>query len=300
LSRVKLIAEPWDATGDGYRLGAFPSEIAEWNGRYRDTVRRFWRGDRGVTGEFATRVAGSDDVFRGAGQSPLKSINFVTAHDGFTLTDLVSFAEKHNDANGEQNRDGESQNHSSNAGVEGPTAEERVNIERARRARALLATLALSAGVPMISGGDEVGRTQHGNNNAYCHDSALTWTPWPGDDDLSVFTARLFEIRRSHPLLSRSVFLNSGDVAWLNSDGGEIAAAEWDDAGRQLLGMHLRGESLSLLIYFNAEMAEIKCRLPSDGRWTVLANSASPEENDRLVEVTAVIPAVSVVVLVTE
>ena len=247
LSRVKLIAEPWDAAPGGYQLGGFSRVWSEWNDRYRDDVRRFWRGDAGIVDDLATRLAGSRDLFGRDGRSPRASINFVTAHDGFTLADLVAYHEKHNEANGEQNRDGARKNASWNGGVEGPTDDPEIVELRARQRRNFLLTLAVSQGVPMLSGGDEMSRTQQGNNNAYCHDSPLTWTPWDLPDearDFLEFAGRVMQLRASHPVLRRETFLdgrNGGgvDVVWLRPDGHEMTADDWRDRERRTLGMLL-------------------------------------------------------------
>jgi glycogen operon protein len=239
LSRVKLIAEPWDATTSGYAVGRFPAGWAEWNGRYRDDVRRYWRGD-GSRSALATRLAGSSDLYDTPGRGPTASINFVTSHDGFTLADLVTYAHKHNDANGEGNRDGDNHNLSDNMGVEGPTTDHSIVAARAQRQRALFATLLASVGVPMISGGDEMGRTQSGNNNAYCHDSPLSWTPWTTADgadlDLLGTVERLSAWRRSMAAVRRTTFFGTHDieVSWLRLDGSPLRDDDWrsdDDRG---------------------------------------------------------------------
>ncbi len=246
LSSVKRIAEPWDATPDGYALGRFPAGWAEWNGRYRDDVRRYWRGDPRLRGALATRLSGSSDVFSGD-RGPLASINFVTSHDGFTLADLVSYADKHNEANGEGNRDGESQNHSDNCGVEGPSDDPGIRARRAARQRALFTTLCVSQGVPMISGGDELGRTQHGNNNAYCQDNATSWTPWTTEDGadpaLLAFVRELLARRRATPALRRATFFpaDTGDVLWRRLDGAPMTADDWHDPDGRGLIMRLAG-----------------------------------------------------------
>jgi glycogen operon protein len=204
LSQVKLIAEPWDVGEGGYQVGNFPVLWSEWNGKYRDTVRDYWRGQPGTLGDFAFRFTGSSDLYQEDGRRPYASINFVTAHDGFTLQDLVSYNEKHNEANGEGNRDGENYNRSWNCGVEGPTDDLDVLDCRDRLKRNMLATLLLSQGVPMILGGDELGRTQHGNNNGYCQDNEISWFDWENvDESLLHFTARLIELRREHPVFRR-------------------------------------------------------------------------------------------------
>jgi glycogen operon protein len=209
LSQVKLIAEPWDLGEGGYQVGNFPTKWTEWNGKYRDAVRRFWRGDGGVVSELATRLSGSSDLYEQSGRRPYASINFITAHDGFTLADLVSYNEKHNEANGENNADGENHNLSWNCGAEGPTNDRRILDLRLRQRRNLLATLLLSAGVPMLSGGDELGRTQHGNNNGYCQDNEISWTPWemtPERREFFEFTRRVVRLWKDHPVLRRRKF----------------------------------------------------------------------------------------------
>ena len=283
LSKVKLIAEPWDAAADGYLVGRFPAGWSEWNGLYRDHVRRAWRGDAGQRAELATRLAGSSDLYAAAGRSPQASINFITAHDGFTLADLVSYEHKHNEANGEANLDGESHNGSANWGVEGATSDPEILERRARVTRSLLLTLCVSQGVPMVSGGDELGRTQLGNNNAYCHDSALSWTPWPGDQDLLAFTQRALALRRAHPQLRRTSFFADGDgVVWLGPSGDELTEADWQDANARALGMWLRGTAgadSSLLVLFNPGDVEVDFRLPvaSGGSWTLVLSSTDDQ-----------------------
>jgi isoamylase len=252
ISRVKLIAEPWDVGEGGYHVGNFPPGWTEWNGKYRDTVRRFWRGDPGVLPELATRLSGSSDLYGSSGRQPHASINFVTSHDGFTLADLVSYNEKHNDANGEQNRDGDPHNLSWNCGVEGPSADPEVRALRERQRRNFLITLLVSVGVPMLSGGDEMLRTQLGNNNAYCHDSILSWTPWTLDTDaqaMLAFTRQVVALRAAHPVLRRRTFLNgrqpdAADVLWLRPDGHDMTANDWHDASRKTIAVLLDGDNI--------------------------------------------------------
>lgn len=250
LSRVKLIAEPWDATAEGYQVGRFPAGWAEWNGRYRDDVRRYWRLDAGTRPALATRLAGSSDLYHTPGRGPTSSINFVTSHDGFTLADVVSYADKHNAANGEDNRDGDSHNLSQNFGVEGPTDDPAVRAARAATQRHFLRTLFASLGVPMINGGDELGRTQRGNNNAYCQDSELSWTPWRVEDgaDLNLldFVRALAAWRRATPALARSTFWDPGsrDVEWLRPDGSPMTEADWHDTHARGLIMRVGGTEI--------------------------------------------------------
>jgi isoamylase len=257
VSQVKLVAEPWDVGEGGYQVGEFPPLWTEWNGKYRDAVRDAWRGGQGHgVRELAYRLSGSSDLYQGDGRLPYASINFVTAHDGFTLRDLTSYESKRNEANGEDGRDGEAHNRSWNCGVEGETDDESVNALRRRQARNLLATLLLSTGVPMLSMGDEVRRTQQGNNNPYCHDSPLTWMPWdvPGDAEaLKAFTARLVRLRRDHPVFRQRTFFvgrpsGSGDtvkdVAWFGPSGEELTDAQWWDPGLPALAMYLDGQGI--------------------------------------------------------
>jgi glycogen operon protein len=250
LSRVKLIAEPWDLGPGGYQTGRFPPGWSEWNDKYRNTVRSFWRGDQGRLGELATRLTGSGDLYHTTGRTPQASINFVTCHDGFTLQDLVSYETKHNLANGEENRDGSDHNLSRNWGVEGPTDAVRTVHMRERMKRNFLATLAFSHGVPMLSHGDELGRTQLGNNNAYCHDSPLTWINWnltPAQEELLRFTREVFALRAVIPLLRRASFFSpeprpgSGtrEITWLTAEGKEMDEANWRDPSNHVLGMLL-------------------------------------------------------------
>jgi isoamylase len=254
LARVKLIAEPWDLGPGGYRLGGFPAGWAEWNGRYRDTVRRFWRGDEGMVPELASRLSGSSDLFQASDRGPHASVNFVTCHDGFTLADLVSYERKHNEGNGEGNRDGTDENFSHSWGAEGPTDAAPVLRIRDRMQRNLLATLAFSQGVPMLSHGDELGRSQGGNNNAYCHDSEVAWLDWRLDargQSLLEFARQVFRLRRENPVFRRrryfagSAITEDGvkDVQWLRPDGGELTDADWRDGKERLLGMLIPGDA---------------------------------------------------------
>ncbi|HEY5657061.1 MAG TPA: glycogen debranching protein GlgX [Myxococcota bacterium] len=256
LSRVKLIAEPWDMGEGGYRLGGFPGGWSEWNDRYRDTVRRFWKGDGGVVGELASRITGSSDVFDRLGRRPWASINYVTAHDGFTLRDLVSYERKHNEANGEDNRDGTDQNHAWNCGVEGPTQDPAVLALRRRQMRNLLATLLLSQGVPMLLAGDEIGRTQRGNNNAYCQDNELSWIDWASVDDegrrMLAFTRDLSRLRKGHRAFHRRRFFSGSpvaasplkDITWIEPHGREMTAEDWGRGGARCLAFLLSGAAL--------------------------------------------------------
>jgi len=303
LAGVKLIAEPWDLGPEGYQLGAFPPGWAEWNGRYRDAVRRFWRGDEGQIPELASRLSGSSDLFQASGRGPHSSVNFATCHDGFTLRDLVSYEQKDNEANGEGNLDGAGANWSCNWGVEGETGSQRVNSLRERMQRNLLATLAFSQGVPMLSHGDEVGRTQRGNNNAYCHDGELTWVDWALDEErtsLLEFTRHVLAIRAGNPVFRRRRFfagdpvtdLGAKDVAWIRPDGREMALAEWQDAKQAVLGMLVhgegsdevdergrpnRGETLLLLLNGSGRSRFFQLPdLPEIGVWRELVNTARP------------------------
>jgi glycogen operon protein len=297
LAEVKLIAEPWDVGDGGYQVGQFPILWAEWNGLYRDTVRRFWKGDDGQLSNFAYRLTGSSDLYQYDGRKPYASINFITAHDGFTLTDLVSYNDKHNDANGENNQDGANDNDSWNMGAEGPTDDAAINEMRERQVRNFLATLLLSQGVPMISGGDEVGRSQMGNNNTFCQDNELTWYDWNLDAPrkrLMEFTAKLIELRLSHPNLHRRKFFQDRqirgsvvhDIAWYSTDGNEFSEEKWNEPWNKSLGLMLNGKTLnytdedgkpilddSFLLLINASPDGVEFTLPKypDGNpWSIV------------------------------
>jgi isoamylase len=249
VSQAKLIAEPWDVGQmDSYDLGRFPSLWREWNGKYRDSMRDFWRSQKIGLGEFATRFAGSSDLYGGDGRDrrkPTASVNLITVHDGFTLADLVSYDSKHNEANGESNRDGANDNRSWNSGAEGPTTDAAISALRAQRTRAILTTLLLSFGVPMLLGGDELGRTQHGNNNAYCQDNEISWIDWSAvDQDLLVFTRNLVKLRRSHPVFRRRRFLTgieARELGWFTPAGTAMTQGDWDDRDALALGVYLDG-----------------------------------------------------------
>lgn len=289
VSRVKLIAEPWDVGEGGYQVGNFPPLWTEWNGKYRDTVRDFWRGEPSTLGEFASRLTGSSDLYANNGRRPTASINFVTAHDGFTLNDLVSYNAKHNMANGEDNRDGESHNRSWNCGVEGPTDDAEILQLRARQRRNFLTTLLLSQGTPMIAHGDEIGRTQNGNNNVYCQDNELAWMNWElptTNKNLLDFTKRLIRIRANHPVFRRRRFLAGGplgsdapdrDIAWLVPSGKLMTQGDWEFAFGKSLMVYLNGRNIaesdrrgqpieddSFLLMFNAHYDDIDFTLPPE------------------------------------
>lgn len=288
VSQVKLIAEPWDVGPGGYQVGNFPPQWSEWNGKYRDTVRDFWRGEPQALGEFASRLTGSADLYEHSGRRPVASINFVTAHDGFTLRDLVSYNEKHNEANGEDNNDGESHNRSDNMGAEGPTDDVEINRRRARQQRNFLTTLLLSQGVPMLSHGDELGRTQHGNNNGYAQDNEITWIDWESADlPLVEFTAAVSRLRREHPTFRRSRFFDGRpgradddripDVLWLRPDGGPMAPEDWDSGFGRSIGMFLNGQGIrendsrgrpvtdvNFLVYFNSGDEPVDLVIPDE------------------------------------
>ena len=256
VSQVKLIAEPWDVGPGGYQVGNFPPQWTEWNGKYRDTVRDFWRGEAASLGEFAYRISGSADLYEATARRPVASINFVTAHDGFTLRDLVSYNDKHNDANGEGNNDGESHNRSWNCGVEGPTCDAEVNALRNRQQRNFITTLLLSQGVPMICHGDELGRTQRGNNNGYCQDNELTWVDWEhADVALQSFTASVSALRANHPVFRRKRFFNGRpvrrrgseglpDISWFRPDGSEMSDEDWDAGFGKSIAVYLNGQGI--------------------------------------------------------
>ncbi len=276
LSCVKLIAEPWDVGPGGYQVGNFPWQWAEWNGRYRDAVRRYWRGEGGMLAEFAARVAGSADLYEHSGRRPFASVNFVTAHDGFTLQDLVSYQRKHNEANREDNRDGADENYSTNCGAEGPTDDPEVRSCRDRLKRALVATLLLSQGVPMLLGGDELSRTQRGNNNAYCQDNELSWYAWELDGEQARFldyVRSVVAFRRAHRTFRRREFLKGRhtgvcrDVTWVHPSGREMAPADWQDPRLRAVGMVLCG-----LAFFEADE---QGRAVSDDTFLVVFNSGA-------------------------
>ncbi|MEO7741542.1 MAG: glycogen debranching protein GlgX, partial [Usitatibacter sp.] len=296
-----LIAEPWDLGEGGYQVGGFPHGWAEWNDQYRDTMRAYWKGDGGLIGEFAQRLTGSHDHFGHNQRGPCTSVNFITAHDGFTLNDLVSYNEKHNEANGEDNRDGTDNNVSWNCGAEGPTDDPEIRKLRERQKRNLIATLFTSQGVPMLLAGDEVGRTKDGNNNTYCQDNEINWYDWYWDDPkwrLLNFTKKLIRLRRSHPILRRRDFFKGvpvgdggrKDVAWLKPDGQEMSPDEWGKEFARSLGTWFNGEELpetddrgkplhdaSFLVLFNAHHDLIDFKLPdpgAGGSWKVEIDTA--------------------------
>ncbi len=255
LSAVKLIAEPWDTGPGGYQVGSFPPGWSEWNDKYRDTVRRFWKGDPGLLGEFASRLSGSSDIYNRRGRRPWASVNFITAHDGFTLLDLVSYNEKHNHENGEENRDGSDNNNSWNCGAEGPTEDLEIRALRSRQMRNMLTTLLVSSGVPMITAGDELGRSQGGNNNPYCQDNETSWIPWDDpsliDQELLLFTQSLIALRRDHIVFRRSRFYHGGvipgtevkDVSWIHPSGREMEDQDWGSGSLATLTALIRGEA---------------------------------------------------------
>lgn len=285
LSQALLIVEPWDIGPGGYRLGEFPAPFAEWNGRYRDDVRRFWRGDASMAGALATRLAGSSDLFAARHRGPNASINFICAHDGFTLADLVAFETKHNEGNGEDNRDGDADSHSWNNGVEGSSDDPAVSAARQRDARALLATLFVSRGVPMLTAGDEFGRTQFGNNNAYCQDNAGFWLDWEGADDaLIAFVAELSRLRRDHPLLAADDFLTGGgdppDAVWLRADGAHVADGDWDKLDAICLRLHAAEGMLLIAVNRGREAAPFT--LPEPAGWVRLIGSVENSADDVL------------------
>ena len=331
VSQVKLIAEPWDVGEGGYQVGNFPPQWTEWNGKYRDTIRDFWRGEPSTLGEFASRITGSSDLYANNDRRPTASINFVTAHDGFTLNDLVSYNEKHNMANGEDNRDGESHNRSWNCGVEGPTDDERIISLRARQRRNFLTTLLLSQGTPMISHGDEMGRGQKGNNNVYCQDNRLSWVDWNQtrtNSELVEYTQFLTELRAEHPVFRRRRFLRGGplgaetddrDIAWLTYEGRVMTTDDWNfDFGKSLM-VWLNGDAItepdrrghrieddSFLLCFNAHHEDIMFQIPGTEyahSWEVIIDTAEitgRPTRERIVEPEGElrVPARSTIVLI--
>ena len=313
LSQVKLIAEPWDVGEGGYQVGNFPVLWAEWNGRYRDAVRGFWKGDERGAAEMAYRLTGSTDLYQTDGRRPYASINFVAAHDGFTLADLVSYDQKHNEANGEENRDGNNDNISANYGVEGPTDDPAILALRAQQQRNFLATMLFSQGVPMICGGDEIGRTQGGNNNAYCQDNEISWLDWNLDEPrqtLLEFTRAVVDLRHKHPNLRRPKFFQGRrirgtdiqDLMWLRPDGELMSDVEWEESWIKTLGVQLAGGTLdvitedglpavddTMLILLNAYSDEVPFTLPrvpalrggprvspKTAQWTTLIDTSLP------------------------
>jgi isoamylase len=308
VSQVKLIAEPWDVGPGGYQVGNFPPQWTEWNGAYRDTVRDFWRGEPSI-GDFASRIAGSSDLYEHSGRRPVASINFVTAHDGFTLRDLVSYDEKHNEANGEDNNDGESHNRSWNHGVEGPTDDPEILEMRARAQRNFIATLLLSQGVPMLLHGDELGRTQDGNNNTYAQDSEISWVHWDRvDRPLVEFTAAIARLRKDHPTFHRKRFFTGktvrtgdgerlNDIVWLHPDGRPMEEKDWSEADARAIGMYLNGDGIDgpnargqrlvddhFVLYFNAAGEDTRVTVPPEeyaaGWDVVLDTSGASTESD--------------------
>jgi isoamylase len=307
VSQVKLIAEPWDIGEGGYQVGNFPPLWSEWNGKYRDTVRDFWRGTDQTLAEFAYRFTGSSDLYQGTARRPYASVNFITAHDGFSLRDLVSYNEKHNEANREENRDGESHNRSWNLGVEGPTDDPEINAMRARQTRNFLTTMFLSQGVPMLVGGDEIGRTQQGNNNAYCQDNEISWYDWAhADKRLLEFTRRLIRLRHRHPVFCRRRWFQGrpihgtqvSDIGWFTAAGQEMSEEDWRAGFAKSLGVFLNGRGIattnergepvrdeSFYVMFNAHHEPLAFRLPEakwGRKWAVLLNTA--EDTDHMSE----------------
>ncbi len=303
ISQVKLIAEPWDIGEGGYQVGNFPGLWTEWNGKYRDTVRDYWRGEPAALGEFASRLTGSSDLYEATGRRPSASINFVTCHDGFTLADLVSYNEKHNADNGEDNRDGESHNRSWNCGVEGPTDDPEIIALRHRQMRNIMATLMISQGTPMISHGDEIGRTQHGNNNGYCQDNKITWINWAEADqynDMLEFTRKVTALRANHPVFRRRRFFDGRpsqstnhmrDIYWLTRNGVEMTSDDWH-SGIKSVAVGLNGDALrepdargqrivddSFLLCFNAHAYPVDFIIPDDvhvRQWVVVLDTSDP------------------------
>jgi glycogen operon protein len=316
ISQVKLIAEPWDVGEGGYQVGKFPPLWAEWNGKYRDVARRYWKGDDGQLAELGYRLTGSSDLYQRDGRHPTASVNFITAHDGFTLHDLVSYDNKHNEANGEDNRDGANDNNSCNYGAEGPTDNRAILETRERQQRNLMLTLLASQGVPMICGGDEIGRTQNGNNNAYAQDTEISWFDWNLDEarhTLLDFTRRLVELRREHPNLHRRKFFQDRpidpgteerpvnghtekDITWLRPDGAEMTPEEWNQGWVRCIGLQLNGRTLddvngigeairddTFMILLNPHHEPINFYMPkkTGSAWEVVIDSAHPKREEK-------------------
>jgi glycogen operon protein len=302
VSQVKLIAEPWDVGEGGYQVGNFPPLWSEWNGKYRDTVRDYWRGEEQTLAELGYRLTGSSDLYAGTGRSPFASVNFITAHDGFTLADLVSYNEKHNEANGEDNQDGESHNRSWNHGAEGDTDDAEVIALRDRQRRNFLATLFVSQGVPMLLGGDEIGRTQGGNNNGYCQDNEVSWFHWDDAEDspMLAFAEQLSQLRRDHPVFRRRRWFQGrpihgsdvSDIAWFKPDGGQMSEDDWAEGHAKSIAVFLNGEAIptpdprgekveddSFFVLFNGHFEPLAFRFPEGrwgDRWEVIVDTAAP------------------------
>ena len=303
LSKAILVAEPWDPGPGGYGLGKFGKEFAEHNDTYRDEIRAFWKGENGKIGALAGKMSGSAEIFDVAGRKPSAGVNMLAVHDGFTLRDLVTYHDKHNEANGENNRDGHNHNSSWNCGVEGETDDGAINAARKRDVRALLATLFLSRGTPLIQQGDEMFRTQQGNNNAYAQDNEITWVDWESADGALVdFVAAINAFRKAHPAVSHDHWLTGQerngerDVVWLHPDGREMNEGDWNDSSASVLGMHLRFKGDEVLAWFNRRIEPVVARLP-EGGWAVGMQS-DPGEAVSLTEGTATLPPRSVVALV--
>jgi isoamylase len=305
LSKVKLIAEPWDLGEGGYQVGNFPVGWTEWNAKYRDAVRAYWKGEGGLIGDLAYRLTGSSDLYAHNGRRPYASINFITAHDGFTLHDLVSYEHKHNQANGEKNRDGHNNNLSWNCGIEGPTEHQDIRALRAQQKRNFLATLFLSQGVPMLLAGDEMGRSQQGNNNAYCQDNEISWLNWelqPEDEELLAFVRHMIDLRKKHPAFHRRSFFQDQqlrgkikNIMWFTPDGLEMGDYEWNQGFARCLGMYLAGDAVGevdrlgnpvvdddFLLILNASSDQIPFTLPSfrsRGHWLVAVDTSIPSEH---------------------
>jgi glycogen operon protein len=304
VSTVKLIAEPWDVGEGGYQVGNFPPLWSEWNGRYRDTIRDFWRGEPAALAEFGSRFTGSSDLYQADSRRPTASVNFVTAHDGFTMADLVAYNDKHNEANGEDNRDGESHNRSWNCGTEGPTDDENVLALRARQRRNLMTTLLLSQGVPMVLGGDELGRSQDGNNNGYCQDTELSWYDWEhADREFTEWCRALIALRRSNEVFRRRRWFQghpirgTEELLWLRPDGAAMTDEDWDNGYAKSIGVLLNGNAIttpdafggrvvddSFLILFNASELDLTWTLPAAAMWTADAQPWTVELDSAMLQ----------------
>jgi len=306
LSKSILVAEPWDPGPGGYQLGQFGKEFREWNDTYRDEIRGFWQGGDGKLGALAGKISGSAEIFNFAGRKPSAGVNLLAVHDGFTLADLVSYNDKHNEANGEDNRDGHNNNMSWNCGVEGPTDDEAINAARKRDVRALLATLFMSRGTLLIQRGDELGRTQRGNNNAYAQDNEITWVDWDKADGALVdYVAALQKFRKAHAALTHDRFLTgqprSGvrDVVWLHPDGREMTEGDWRDSGGSVLGMQLDIGEDEMIVWFNRRAEDVPAHLPEHEQgWSVALVSDDKAEVALEEDGTVILPPRSVLVLV--
>ena len=330
LQKVKRIAEPWDVGLGGYQVGNFPAGWSEWNGKYRDTTRRFWRGDEGQIGDMATRFTGSSELFDKFGRRPWSTVNFITAHDGFTMNDLVSYNHKHNEENGEDNRDGESNNNSYNYGSEGPTDSIKINKIRVRQIKNFFATLLLSQGLPMLLGGDEIRRTQDGNNNAYCQDNKISWFDWrllEKNKEIFDFVKKVIDIRKKHIVFRRSKFFKgqkipgtkNKDITWLTLSGREMTTEDWHNPKNKTLIFKISGEAgdnfhldkegnatpdTNFFVIMNADTKKYECSIPKPQspykHWKILFDTSGYNKEKKLDTTSLVVHSRSFILLISE